>query len=575
MGVFLYYGLSVDARMIAEGVAVETTNLRTIVAGASSLVKRVSAELGIAEMIDARVEWDPKQCKLSPGTRIEALVVNTLVHRKPLYKVEGFYAEQDVELLFGAGVTASDFNDDALARALDALAQAEPRELFNQIALGAIVREGSETRCLHGDTTSISVYGEYTQAGEHLKLVHGYSKDHRPDLKQFMYGLIVNAEGLPVMGEACDGNTNDNAWNQRVLSEFDRMLSERGAEGLIYVADASLPSEENLKRAAERKVRIITRLPATFGLEQQVKQAAFASDGWQEVGSLSERAGAERYRVWETEGELYGRTYRLIVVRSLALDRRAQRTIHRRVEQEAKELNKAAGKLQKERYECEADAMAARERWLEQHGGALHRLWAEVSAETVLKRPRGRPSKAAVVAEQTRYRITVHIEPPSEELLREQREQFGAWVLLTDVPREEWSSVEVLRTYKRQVVVEQPFAFLKSPMMIDGIYLKRPDRAFALAYVFLMALLIASVLVRRIRRALEAASDTITLAGKRVTQRPTMVGILELFHSLQVILIDTGQGVMRLLPQNTDPQTLKVLHLAGYSEAIYTQQATL
>ncbi len=56
--------------------------------------------------------------------------------------------------------------------------------------------------------------------------------------------------------------------------------------------------------------------------------------------------------------------------------------------------------------------------------------------------------------------------------------------------------------------------------------------------MFLMELLVAAVLQRHIRRALEAACDTITLEGKRVTSRPTITGVLELFHSLQVVLID-------------------------------------
>ncbi len=553
----------------------ETTNLHTIVAGASSLIKRVTKELRIAETIDSRAEWDSKQCKLSPGTRIEALVVNALVHRKPLYKVEEFYAEQDMEVLFGAGIEASDFNDDALARALDALAQADPKAVFTQLTLGAVVAEGSETRILHGDTTSVSVYGEYEEAGEHLNLTYGYSKDHRPDLKQFMYGLIVNAEGLPVMGEVLDGNTSDNQWNQRVLTKLDELFSGELGKDVIYIADSALCSEENLLQAAKRGIRIITRLPATFGLEKEVKAAAWETGQWQQAGTLSERVGAEEYLLWETGVELYGRCYRLIVVRSTAKQKKTERTLKRRIEKEAKELGKAIKKLDKERYECEADARAAKEWWLEEHTGLLHQLRAEVSAERVLKRPRGRPSKDAAAIVQTRYQVIAKVLPPDEGVLQQQQERLGTWVLLSDVPREELSAVEVLKAYKQQPVVEQPFALLKSPMLIDGIYLKRPDRAFALAHVFLMALLVAAVLQRRIRRALEVASDTITLEGKRVTNRPTIKGILELFHSLQVVLIDTERGVTRLLPQNTNAQALKVLQLAGYSDAIYTQPAPL
>jgi len=37
------------------------------------------------------VTWVPKLCRLSPGTLLEALVINILVARKPLYRLEEFY----------------------------------------------------------------------------------------------------------------------------------------------------------------------------------------------------------------------------------------------------------------------------------------------------------------------------------------------------------------------------------------------------------------------------------------------------------------------------------------------------
>ncbi len=222
-------------------------------------------DLRIAETIGERAEWYAKPCKPSPGTRTQPLVVNTLVHRKPLYKVEGLFAEQDTQVLFETGLEASDVNDDALARVLDALVEADPKAAFSQLAPGAVVAEGSERRLLHGDTTSGSVYGEYEEAGEHLKIVHRYSKDHRPDLEQFMYGLIVTTEGLPVMGEVLDGHTSDDRWNEQVLSEFDGLMAAKLGEDIISIADAALCSEENLKRAAKRGRCIITRWPATLG----------------------------------------------------------------------------------------------------------------------------------------------------------------------------------------------------------------------------------------------------------------------------------------------------------------------
>lgn len=59
-------------------------------------------------------------------------------------------------LLFGPGVLAHDLNDDAMARALGGLVEAEPRTLFTQLVLQAVLRDRITVKTLHADTTSRS-----------------------------------------------------------------------------------------------------------------------------------------------------------------------------------------------------------------------------------------------------------------------------------------------------------------------------------------------------------------------------------------------------------------------------------
>ena len=41
-------------------------------------------------------------------------------------------------------------------------------------------------------------------------ITYGYSKDHRPDLKQLLFILTTDADGgVPVQFRTADGNTND------------------------------------------------------------------------------------------------------------------------------------------------------------------------------------------------------------------------------------------------------------------------------------------------------------------------------------------------------------------------------
>lgn len=68
------------------------------------------------------------------------------------------------------------------------------------------------TDSVHLDITSFHVDGEYAQDENTnvIKLVRGYSRDHRPELNQVVLELICeNQAGIPVYMQALSGNTND------------------------------------------------------------------------------------------------------------------------------------------------------------------------------------------------------------------------------------------------------------------------------------------------------------------------------------------------------------------------------
>ena len=55
------------------------------------------------------------------------------------------------------------------------------------------------------DTTSLYFEGLGGQTiGE-----HGYSKDHRPDLRQMILAVVIDGDGRPVCSEMWPGNTAD------------------------------------------------------------------------------------------------------------------------------------------------------------------------------------------------------------------------------------------------------------------------------------------------------------------------------------------------------------------------------
>ena len=75
----------------------------------------------------------PSEMKLRPGLAVQAMVLDTLRGRTPLYRVEQFLASQDVELLLGEPVAAHLFNDTNLARSLDAIFEAGPSKIVTEL----------------------------------------------------------------------------------------------------------------------------------------------------------------------------------------------------------------------------------------------------------------------------------------------------------------------------------------------------------------------------------------------------------------------------------------------------------
>ena len=88
--------------------------------------------LGLVELVNQLV---PSQMHLSPGHGVQALVLDTLSGRTPLYHIENFMAEQDIELLLGTAVPAAMFNDTNLARSLDAIFEAGPSKIVTALGV--------------------------------------------------------------------------------------------------------------------------------------------------------------------------------------------------------------------------------------------------------------------------------------------------------------------------------------------------------------------------------------------------------------------------------------------------------
>jgi transposase len=96
------------------------------------------------------------------------------------------------------------------------------------------------------DTTSIYFEG---QGGQTIGQ-HGHSKDHRPDLKQMVVGMVLDRNGNPVCGELWPGNTAD---VKSLVPIVERLRKRFGIGSVSIVADRGMISAETVKEVELRK----------------------------------------------------------------------------------------------------------------------------------------------------------------------------------------------------------------------------------------------------------------------------------------------------------------------------------
>ena len=404
-------------------------SLRVYVPGATTVVSAIWDQLKIGETLDNVLDWDPVQCKLSPGMRLKALTINILAGRTPLYGVHDFFKHQDLANLFGKGVTEKDLNDDCLARALDKLALAGASMVTSSILLNASCQEGMESTHLHSDTTSISVYGKYEHEDDNLnsfiELVHGYSKAHRPDLKQLKVGLAVNQDGIPLIGEPLSGNVDDKTWNSEFINKLSQNFNRVDLKELIYVADSALVTKKNLQEVKEKELSFISRLPANFKLAQELVALAWQNSNWTDLGQTAKHKNAAYYKVQTFVRNLYGTDYQFIVVHSSNLDKRKTKSIEKNLKKLQDELSKAVKTLNQREFACYADAAKELELFTKEHENEFFPLDAKVFETTRARKRKGkgRPPKGYKPETETIYKVNCMIGPMQEAARKKALEQ--------------------------------------------------------------------------------------------------------------------------------------------------------
>jgi transposase len=515
------------------------------------LIACMIKDLGLISMIDARLVPDEQEA-ITPGEAVAGMSLNGLgFANRPLSLTPQFFTNKPLDLLLRPGVRAEMFNRFKLGRTLDTVHAYGCDLLFSELALAVCAQERIEQRFHHLDTTSFSLSGDdVPESDEHaICITHGYSKDHRPDLKQAVLELLVSQDGgVPLVSKSGDGNTSDTQiFKER--AEALMVALGRSPTPRYLVADAKLYTEDTATPLA--KLGFITRMPGTLKLVSQVITQALQCDRWHRLDETTRYDGVELCHD--------GMAQRWLVVSSQAAMERAEASITKAQQREWDAIEKQLLPLHAKRCETPEAAQAALM--------ALSKSWRYPQLDTsrVIDHKRyagkGRPTPTSPL-KAIAWQIHAQVRP-AQEVIEAHKQQRACFVIGTHIEARHVGNAEVIRAYKAQSGVEGGFRFLKDPLFfVSSLFVKKPCRIQGVLMVMPLALLVYSVTQRRLRQQLARQNTTVPNQINQPTQRPTLRWVFQLLEGIHHVRVMV-QGQVHDVIEGLNDVQIKILRLFG------------
>jgi transposase len=443
---------------------------------------------------------------------------------------------------------------------------------------------------VHCDTTSLAFAGAYDVIPDvgAPSVVHGHSKDHRPDLKQILFGLsLYGPTVMPLVATVLDGNTSEQKANRTHTEQLAALL--RPDDEVTLVADCKLVDPVTLGQVLDEHFHFISLLPDSYNLRGQLIRTALAET--EPLPELAREAGRTKKdpphiykgRSYETafpvqdphtpgkEG-LTTRRMRALVVESPQLRAKFDAALEGRLEREGDQFQVALRRANREPFQCEPDATTARDQMLPTL--SLHQATVTVERqEKALPRPtRGRPRKGEEAPVSVSYALVLQELVPDPAAIEAARQEQSHFVLLTDhLDKEVWPDAAILKEYRQQHLIEghSSFRWFKATAKVSPMFLKTPRRIAALCLVFVLALMVRNYLQFELRR--QMAEQELTLPyydRKRETELPTAELLFDLFAGVQVVQIIRDERVLERRLGKLDPGAKMVLALLHLDEAL-------
>jgi len=447
--------------------------------------------------------------------------------------------------------------------------------LFFQLAVHNIEQFELNTQRIHHDTTTVTFHGQYKSSNRRPRITQGHNKDHRPDLKQLVFGLNVTADGtVPISHEVYSGNRTDDTIH---CGNVDRLRQILGRTDFIYVADSKLCTRNNLAHIAKYGGKFVTVLPRTRAEDKRMRNKLWQGTPlrWRKLLEIdNHRRKSDPPDIYYSTADGPGQTsegYRIVWIRSsqkMGLDAQTRQTSLDKAHAQLFDLNTRLnrGKLRKRSaiHNKVNDILAKH--------NCQHLLDVRVAYRVHIKinrLRRGRPRKDDPVKEVRTHMYHLEVRT-NKDALRAQARTDGVFSLATNLEPKKAPKKEVLLIYKHQPYIEKRHALFKTELQVAPVYLKKPMRAVGLVHAVFLAMTLDALIERTLRLGMirDGIEALPILPEARTTKTPTTARLLEMFSDVYWYEFERG-GETITFPIELSPLQKQLLKLLDMDPSAY------
>lgn len=330
-----------------------------------------------------------------------------------------------------------------------------------------------------GQLVLFDVSSSYCTGRESPLIKHGYSRDHRKDRPQIVYGLLCDSEGRPIAIEVFSGNTADPPTFTQIVS---RVRKRFGINRIVFVGDRGMITSARINE----DLRDIKGLDWISALRTEGIRKLMNADAVQL--SLFEKEDLAEVTSEHFPGE------RLVVCRNPAL---AEERARKREEL----LQATEAKLEPIRRAT----LRARNPLRGKQAIALR------AGKVVGKHKMAKHFELTITDESFSYRR-------KEERIQEEAALDGLYVVRSSVDKKRMTPGQLVETYKSLAKVERAFRCMKTvDLSLRPIYHRNEERIRAHVFICMLAYYVEWHMREQLRSVLFADDDREAAAASRAS----------------------------------------------------------